>query len=91
MRALQELWFGNIKPGENKLPPDSEQCELVSLIVRHEETLFPMLSEKSKDIYEKLRECKAELSSLVECEAFISGFRLGARIMLEVIVEDYNE
>lgn len=85
MRILEELWFGNVAPNERKLPLNSEQYELVSLIVRHEETLFAMLSEQAKEIYEKLRECRSELSSLVECEAFISGFRLGAKIMLEAM------
>lgn len=85
MKILEEMWFGNVKPSERKLPSNSEQYELVSLIVRHEEKLFPMLSEHAKEIYEKLREGRSELSSLVECEAFISGFRLGAMIMLEVM------
>ena len=85
MKILEEMWLGNIKPNERKLPSNSEQYELVSLIVRHEETLFPMLSEQAKETYEKLRDCRSELSSLVECEAFTSGFRLGAKIMFEVM------
>lgn len=90
MSILEELWFGNVRPNERKLPSNSEQYELVCLIVRHEETLIPMLSEQAKEVYEKLREFRSELSSLVECEAFVSGFRLGARIMLEAIGEDIN-
>ena len=50
-----------------------------------------MLSEQAKEIYEKLRECRSELSSLVEREAFETGFRLGARIMLEVMEVDNDE
>ena len=91
MKILEELWYGNVKPNERKLSSNSEQYELVGLIVRHEETLFPMLSEQAKELYEKLRECRSELSSIVECEAFISGFRLGARIMIEAIGEDNDE
>lgn len=91
MKILKKLWYGDINPNERKLPSNSEQYELVSLIVRHEETLFPMLSEQAKEIYEKLRECRSELFSLVECEAFISGFRLGARIMLEVMDDGKDE
>lgn len=85
MRILEELWFGNIKPNERKLPSNSEQYELVKLIIRHEEALFPILSEQAKETYEKLRECRSELSSLVECDAFISGFKLGVKIMVEVM------
>lgn len=87
MSILEELWFGNIGPNESKLSSNSEQYELVSLIVRHEESLMPMLPDEAKEVYEKLRECRSELSSLVECEAFIEGFRFGARIMTEVMGE----
>ena len=91
MKVLEELWFGNIKPNENRLQPDSEQCELVKLIVRHEEALQSMLSEQMTETYEKLRVCQSELSSRAECEAFVSGFRLGAKIMLEVMEASDNE
>ena len=91
MGILEKLWLGNVKPGESSMPTNSEHYKLVKLIVRHEETLFPMLSEQAKDTYEKLRECRSELSSIVECEAFISGFRLGAKIMLEVMEGSNNE
>lgn len=91
MSILEELWYGNVKPNENKLPSNSEQYELVGLIVEHEEVLFPILSEQAKEIYDKLRECRSELSSLVECEAFVSGFRLGARIIFEVMEADDDE
>ena len=91
MKILEEMWFGKIKPNERKLQSNSEQYELVNLIVWHDETLFPMLSEQAKEIYDELRECRSELSSLVEYEAFISGFRLGAKIMLEVMEASTDE
>lgn len=41
--------------------------------------------EKAKEILEKLQDNQAEWVSLKECEIFTYGFRLGARIMLEVV------
>lgn len=81
MRILEELWFGNIKPNENKLSQDSGQYELIKLIVRHEEALTPLMPQEAKEVFEKLRENQSELASLNEREAFISGVKLGARIM----------
>ena len=86
METLEDLWLGKISPHERKLPPNSEQRELINLILQQEETLFSMLSEKAKETYDKLLEYQSELSSLTDCETFISGFRLGAKIMLEVMV-----
>ena len=85
MSILENLWYGNVKPSERKMSSNSEQYELVKYITRHEEALLPMLSDEARKTYEKLWECKSELSSLNELEAFISGFRLGAQIMLEVM------
>ena len=34
---------------------------------------------------EKLRDNQSELNDLNECEVFVCGFQLGARIMLEVL------
>ena len=34
---------------------------------------------------EKLRDNQSELNDLNECEVFVCGFLLGARIMLEVL------
>ena len=38
MTTLQELWYGNIRPNEDKVITDEEK-ELVSLIVKHHEKL----------------------------------------------------
>ena len=42
MNILQELWYGNIKPNEDKIITDEEK-ELVSLIAQHHETLSSSL------------------------------------------------
>lgn len=55
------------------------------LIQRNEEELVPLFSEKAKEVLEKLRDNQSELNDVNECEVFVCGFRLGARIMLEVL------
>ena len=59
--------------------------ELVRLIAQNEEELAPLLSEKAKEVLEKLMDNQSELHCISECEVFVRGFRLGARIMLEVL------
>ena len=58
---------------------------LGELIIRHEKALNPLLSEQAKELLEKLQDNQAEWAYLKECEIFTYGFRLGARIMLEVM------
>ena len=66
--------------GERKPPVEPGR-----LILQNEEELAPLLSEKAKEVLEKLRDNQSELNDLGECEVFVCGFRLGARIMLEVL------
>lgn len=54
-------------------------------VLQNEEELAPLLSEKAKEVLEKLRDNQSELNDLGECEVFVCGFRLGAMIMLEVL------
>ena len=85
MRILEELWYGNVAPSERSVDKGSPMWELVHLIVRNEEELAPLLSEKAKEVLEKLMDNQTELHCIRECEVFIRGFRLGAKIMLEVL------
>ena len=85
MKLLEELWYGNVTPGERDTPRGSRLHTLGALILRNEEELMPLLSDKAKEVYEKLRDNQSELSCFNECEVFVQGFSLGAKIMLEVM------
>ena len=91
MKIIEELWYGNVVPNERELPPDSKQHELVGYIDRHEKDLLPLLSEQAKATYEKLRDCRSEMFRLAERNAFVTGFELGMKIMMEVTEDIENE
>lgn len=85
MKILEELWYGNVTPGERSVEKGSPMWELVRLIAQNEEELAPLLSENAKAVLEKLMDNQSALQCIRECEVFVRGFRLGARIMLEVL------
>ncbi len=85
MKILEEFWYGNIQPNERDIVPNSRFAKLLNLIAKNEENLAPMLSEGAKAVFEKLRDCQDELSSVSERDSFVLGFRFGARFMLEVM------
>ena len=82
MSILEELWYGNIKPCEDKDISDEEK-KLVELIARHQECLTSKLKDKELDEYKKYVECVDEYTSLVECQAFKIGFKLAIRLLNE--------
>lgn len=85
MKILEEFWYGNIQPNEKSIPAGSKHAKLLQLVVQNEDALIPLLSEEAKEVFDKFRGAQDELSSINECDAFVLGFRLGGRFMLEVM------
>lgn len=75
MSTLQELWYGNIRPNEDKVITDEEK-ELIELIARHHETLSSSLKNDDLVVFEKYVDCFTEYTSQIECQAFEIGFKL---------------
>lgn len=82
MSILQELWYGNINPSEDRDISDEEK-KLVELMARHQEYLTSKLKDKELDAFKKYVECVDEYTSLVECQAFEIGFKLAVRLLSE--------
>lgn len=82
MSALQELWYGNIKPNEDKFITEDEK-NLVQLITRHYETLSSSLNDDEREILKKYSECFSEYASLIESQAFEIGFKLAVKFLTD--------
>ena len=91
MSILRELWYGNIRPNEDKVISDEEK-ELVSLIAKHHETLSSSLKNDDLNVFEKYADCFTEYASLIEAQAFEIGFRVTvANAMQSLITETKNK
>lgn len=82
MSTIKELWFGNIKPNEDKVITDEEK-RLVELMARHQEQLSSSLKTNELDSFNKYVECSVEYASLIEAQAFEIGFRLAIDLLTE--------
>lgn len=87
MTTLEDLYYGNIIPHEHSFKRGSAYSEVLGYIVRHQDDLLATLTEQQKEIFEKLEDCGSELHGMNELKAFISGFKLASRIMIEVMYE----
>lgn len=87
MTTLEDLYYGNIIPHERSFKQGSAYSDVLGYIVRHQDDLIPTLTEQQKETFEKLKDCESELHGMNELEAFICGFKLATRIMIEVMHE----
>lgn len=84
MELLKELFYGNISPNHKKVRSGSKLEHLQNLITQNDNRLMATLTDEQKELFEKYKDCTDESTSLIELEAFMEGFRLGARLMLEI-------
>ena len=87
-KTLEDLYFGNISPNEQKMVPDSELKKAVDRVTRDESQLTERLGEDEQTILTKLIRSQHEINSITALENFILGFRMGARIMAECMDEN---
>jgi len=62
--------------------------EGIGYMSRHHEDLEKSFTDEQKEIFEKFHDCWSEYMSLSEAAIFEYAFKLGARLMVEVMRED---
>ena len=87
MRILEEFWHGNIDPTEYDTSSGKERKKLQELICRNEEKLRATMTDEQKALFEKYTDCLYEFRTMTDCLIFQKGFKLGARMMAEVMEE----
>ena len=87
MNVLEELWYGNLEPSEFDSSPGKEYKELLHLVGRNEEKLLSTMTAEQKELFSRYSDCVREFHALAECLLFQNSFKLGARMMTEVMEE----
>ena len=85
MNILEEFWYGNIEPAEYDASPSKEYKEMLQLISRNEDKLLATMADVQKELFTRYTDCVREYQTMAECLLFQRSFRLGARLMLEVL------
>ena len=87
-KALEDLYYGNITPNEQRMTPGSEMEKAVARAASCEKQLMEQLGETGQEALTKLIRSQHEIDSITAPENFILGFRLGVRLMAECMDDD---
>lgn len=82
-KTLEDLYYGNITPNEQRMVPGSEMAKAVTRVTSCEKQLMEQLREAEQETLTKLIRSQHEINSITATENFILGFRLGVRLMAE--------
>jgi len=86
MDILEELWYGNICPMEiSHIESKPEYKEALQLVNKNTERLKAQLTPEQTDLLLRYCESRNELSNITELDAFKSGFKIGAGLVIETI------
>ncbi len=85
MHILEELYIGNIRPGERSFKRNSQYGHALSASADAADKLIAALSDDQKKLFGEYMDAQREVSVLTDAETFIYGFQTGAKIMLDVL------
>jgi len=84
--VLEELWGDRVNLQEKGFP-DKQYARAMHRLVNCEEKLLGILDDEQRKLFEKYVDDQREVSVIADCASFIDGFKLGAKIMLDVLTE----
>ncbi len=82
------MYYGRISPYEMNISATPEYQKLKALADRNEDLLRESLSDEQKELLDKLIESVTDISSISERDMFIAGFRLGVKLMIDVMKDE---
>ena len=88
MKIIEDLYYGRISPYEMSISATPEYQKLKALADRNEDLLRESLSDKQKELLDKLIETVTDISSISERDMFINGFRLGVKLMIDIMKDE---
>ena len=81
---LEELYYGEIDPNTTHFKDNSA----IEIISENEEKLIKLLDEPEKSMFMDYSLAQSEITGLTAITKFITGFKLGALLMIDVFSDD---
>ncbi|MBR0160425.1 MAG: hypothetical protein IJQ02_03900 [Oscillospiraceae bacterium] len=87
MQVLEDLYLGDVRPSDRSFKRNSQYAKALDEVVKAGEALTDGLTEEQKELFEDYMTAQREVNVLTDCETFCMAFKLGAKIMLDVLTE----
>ena len=87
MQILEDLYVGDIRPNERFFKRNSQYAKALDEVVKVGDALTASLNEEEKTLFEDYMDVQREVTVLTDCETFCYAFKLGAKIMLDVLTD----
>ena len=85
MQILEDLYVGAIHPNERTFKRNSQYARALDEVVKAGDALTDGLTDEQKALFEDYMTAQREVNVLTDCETFCMAFKLGVKIMLDVL------
>ena len=85
MDVLRELWRGEISPTDRRVRQGSEYQQTAKEVREKMGEFLETLSPAAREQLEAINDLKSDLSVMANEDFFLYGFRMGARMILDII------
>ena len=79
MHILEDLYTGNVRPGERSFRQNSQYSRALAQAVESGDALIKSLTEEQKKLFEEYMDAQREVNILTDCETFIYALKLEAK------------
>ena len=76
-KTLEQLYYGNLRPSEQRIAAGSELRRAMDIVSRREEQLESQLDEAGQKILAEMLDAQQTVDHVTALENFILGFRPG--------------
>ena len=83
MLILEDLYLGDVRPNERSC----QYAKALDEVVKAGDALTDGLTEKQNALFEDYMTAQREVNVLTDCETFCLAFKMGAKIMLDVLTD----
>lgn len=87
MQILEDLYLGDVRPSDRSFKRNSQYAKALDEVVKAGDALTNGLTEEQKKLFENYMTAQREVNVLTDCETFCMAFKLGAKIMLDVLMD----
>ena len=87
MLILEDLYLGDVRPGERCFKRNSQYEKALDELVKAGDALIDTLTEEQKEMFEDYMNAQREINVLTDCETFIYAFRLAAKIIIDILTD----
>ena len=87
MQVLEELYLGGINLGERIGNHNRQYEKALENTIKVGDALTASLTPEQKELFENYMDAQREVNVLTDCDTFIYGFKLGAKIMMDVLTD----